>query len=143
ETESWRLRGDGTRFCAEVSLTALVGERGRLRGFSMVIRDVTERRRLEDALRHRADELSEANRLKDEFLAVLSHELRTPLNAILGWTRLLRTRPFEADQLRSALDIIERNSKLQAQLIDDLLDVSRIISGNLRLNVRPLDLRAV
>ncbi|WP_445632681.1 histidine kinase [Nostoc sp. DSM 114161] len=82
-----------------------------------------------------------ANRIKDEFLAVLSHELRTPLNPILGWSKLLRTRNFdEATKIR-ALETIERNAKLQTQLIEDLLDVSRILQGKLNLNLHAVDLK--
>jgi len=84
-----------------------------------------------------------ANRLKDEFLATLSHELRTPLNAILGWSQLLRDSPHDAAQIAQGLERIERNAWAQAQLISDLLDVSRIISGNMRLDMRPVDLVAV
>ena len=80
----------------------------------------------------------ESSRLKEEFLATISHELRTPLNAILGWSRMLRTGLSEADAVK-ALDTIERNARAQAQLIDDLLDVSRIITGKLRMDVRPSD----
>lgn len=78
-------------------------------------------------------EAREANRLKDEFLAVLSHELRTPLNAILGWTQLLQTRKFNETTIQRALETIDRNARTQAQLIEDLLDVSRIITGKLLL----------
>ena len=85
-------------------------------------------------------EAEAANRAKDEFLATLSHELRTPLTAILGWSRLLRTNAFDAEGLARALETIERNARSQSQLIDDLLDVSRIITGNLRLDVRPVEL---
>ncbi|MCT7948653.1 PAS domain S-box protein [Ancylothrix sp. C2] len=81
-------------------------------------------------------EAREANRLKDEFLAVLSHELRTPLNAILGWTQLLQTRKFNEATTQRALETIDRNARTQAQLIEDLLDVSRIITGKLRLKPR-------
>jgi len=81
-----------------------------------------------------------ANRFKDEFLATLSHELRTPLNAILGWTQLLKRKFKDNPELSSGLDIIERNSKLQAQLIADLLDMSRIISGKLRLELKQVNL---
>jgi PAS domain S-box-containing protein len=77
-----------------------------------------------------------ANRVKDEFLTVLSHELRTPLNPILGWAKLLRTRKYNEDTINQALETIERNAKLQTQLIDDLLDVSRILRGKLNLNIR-------
>jgi signal transduction histidine kinase len=84
----------------------------------------------------------EANRLKDMFLATLSHELRTPLNAILGWTRILRTRALQPENYSQALEAIERNAFSQARLVDELLDVSRITSGKLRLQLRPLDLVA-
>ena len=85
----------------------------------------------------------EANRLKDEFLATLSHELRTPLNAILGWTQLLRASPSDQTDITHGLEVIERNVKAQTRLIEDLLDMSRITSGKLRLNVRPTDLAGV
>jgi signal transduction histidine kinase/ActR/RegA family two-component response regulator len=85
-------------------------------------------------------EAQDANRAKDEFLATVSHELRTPLNAMLGWASLLRTRTLAEDKRLSALETIERNARAQSQLIEDLLDVSRIISGNLRLEPRAVDL---
>jgi signal transduction histidine kinase/DNA-binding response OmpR family regulator len=85
-------------------------------------------------------EAEAANRTKDEFLATLSHELRTPLTAILGWSHLLKTNKFDEKSTNRALETIERNARSQSQLIDDLLDVSRIITGKLRLDVRPLEL---
>jgi len=88
-------------------------------------------------------EAREANRMKDEFLTTLSHELRTPLSAILGWTRLLRSERPGAPKLREGLEVIERNVMAQAKLIDDLLDVSRIITGKLRLQLRPSALSEV
>lgn len=81
-----------------------------------------------------------ASRLKDEFLATLSHELRTPLNAILGWSRMLRTSSLNPTMINNALETIERNAKLQTQLVEDILNVSKIINGKLRLNVRPISL---
>ncbi|MBW4442706.1 MAG: PAS domain S-box protein [Plectolyngbya sp. WJT66-NPBG17] len=109
--------------------------------------DITERKAIEaereQLLRREQfarEQAEAANRVKDEFLAVLSHELRTPLNPILGWTRLLRTRSFDATATDRALDTIERNAKLQSQLIEDLLDVSRILQGKVRLEARPVDL---
>jgi signal transduction histidine kinase/DNA-binding response OmpR family regulator len=84
-----------------------------------------------------------ANRLKDEFLATVSHELRTPLNSILGWAQLMRTGTLDDEASARALGTIERNTKALAQIIDDLLDVSRIISGKLRLDVRPIELEPV
>jgi PAS domain S-box-containing protein len=84
-------------------------------------------------------EARESSRLKDEFLATVSHELRTPLTAILGWAHMLRSDRFDAASARKAFETIERNARAQAQLIDDLLDVSRIITGKLRIDVRPVD----
>ena len=84
-----------------------------------------------------------ASRAKDEFLAVLSHELRTPLNAVYGWARMLRAGEVEGAAARRALDVIMRNANAQVQLIDDMLDVSRIVTGKMRLDVRAVDLRAV
>jgi PAS domain S-box-containing protein len=111
-----------------------------------VIQDITEQKQAEaerDQVLEREKSLrakaEEASRLKDEFLATVSHELRTPLTAILGWAHLLRTGKFEDKQSLKALETIERNARSQAQLIDDLLDVSRIITGKLRLDVRAVD----
>ena len=84
-------------------------------------------------------EAQESSRLKDEFLATISHELRTPLTAILGWAHMLRTGQFDTDSARRAFETVERNARAQAQLIDDLLDVSRIVTGKLRIDVRPVD----
>ncbi|HEY0791956.1 MAG TPA: ATP-binding protein [Chthoniobacterales bacterium] len=88
-------------------------------------------------------EAARANQLKDEFLGIVSHELRTPLSAILTWTSLLRTGPADNHELQEGLQTIERNARAQAHLVDDLLDVSRIISGKVRLQVKPVDLRQV
>jgi PAS domain S-box-containing protein len=92
-----------------------------------------------DEQRRTAEELREANRLKDEFLATVSHELRTPLTAILGWAHLLRAGQLDKKSGAGAVETIERNARAQVQLIDDLLDVSRIITGKLRLDVRQVD----
>jgi signal transduction histidine kinase len=81
--------------------------------------------------------------MKDEFLATLSHELRTPLNAVLGWANILRHQNLQGDELKQGLDIIERNARVQAQIIEDLLDMSRIISGKVRLDVQSIELSAV
>ncbi|MBO3459170.1 PAS domain S-box protein [Aetokthonos hydrillicola Thurmond2011] len=111
--------------------------------------DVTARRRAEEEreellLREQAarEAAENANRIKDEFLAVLSHELRTPLSPILGWVKLLRTRQLDEEKKAIALETIERNAKLQTQLIGDLLDVSRILQGKFTLNISPVDLVA-
>ncbi|MBW4426346.1 MAG: PAS domain S-box protein [Nostoc desertorum CM1-VF14] len=112
--------------------------------------DITDRKSVEkecDRLLEREmkarKEAEIANRIKDEFLAVLSHELRTPLNSVLGWSKLLRTRNFDEKTTNHALETIERNAKLQTQLIEDLLDVSRILRGKLNLNICPVNLVTV
>lgn len=103
----------------------------------------TERARLLEQERVAREAAENANRIKDEFLAVLSHELRSPLNPILGWAKLLRMRKLNETKTEYALETIERNAKLQALLIDDLLDVSRILRGKLVLNITSLSLIAV
>ena len=116
---------------------------GEIEGIFVVASDVTDQvraRQQVDQLREQADA---ANRAKDEFLATLSHELRTPLNAIVGWTRILLDGPLDERSTRRALAVIDRNAHLQVQLVADILEVSRIISGGLRLDVRPVDLRSV
>jgi len=112
-------------------------------GLSVYFHDITERKRAEDERERLLSEAQEANRLKDEFLATLSHELRTPLTSILGWSRLLQMSSFDAEARARALGTIERNAQAQTQLIDDLLDTSRIITGKLRLDVRAVDLTSV
>jgi PAS domain S-box-containing protein len=102
--------------------------------------DLTEAKKVEVLLRKQAEELSRINQVKDEFLATISHELRTPLNAILGYATMLRSRRLDEAKTERALETIERSARAQNQLINDLLDVSRIITGKLRLDVRPLTL---
>ena len=102
--------------------------------------DITPAKQMEAALRQQTETLAEANRLKDEFLAVVSHELRTPLNSILGWSQILRSRKLNEAATARALETIERNAKLQKHLIEDLLDVSRVIQGKLSLTVSPTNL---
>ncbi|KAB8330717.1 response regulator [Scytonema tolypothrichoides VB-61278] len=150
EDERWHVRKDGSRFWGSGIVTPLVDEAGRLRGFCKIMRDFTERKRIEDERtqllesEQKARSAAEtANRMKDEFLATLSHELRSPLNAMLGWIKLLNTRKFDAQTTARAMETIERSAKSQAQLVEDLLDVSRIIQGKLRLNVRPIKLVGV
>lgn len=96
-----------------------------------------------DEIRRARAQAEAANRMKDEFLATVSHELRTPLNAILGWARMVRAGALNEETARRAIETIERNAKAQAQLIEDLLDVSRIISGKLRLDIHPIDVSPV
>jgi signal transduction histidine kinase len=109
----------------------------RLSRAERAVRDTTA---LEQSAR---DEADAANRIKDDFLGTLSHELRTPLHAIVGWVALLRTRPFEEEARTRALEIIERNARAEAALIEDLLDVSRITLGQLRLTWRPIELAPI
>jgi len=114
----------------------LFDEAGGVEAIVVVAHDVT-------ALATAKQEAEAANRLKDEFLATLSHELRTPLNAVLGYTQMLRGGVIATDRISSILETIERNAKLQEQLVSDVLDVSRIITGKLRLNIRPVNLADV
>ncbi|HEX4793588.1 MAG TPA: ATP-binding protein [Humisphaera sp.] len=116
------------------------------RGIQVLLRDVSERKRAEaEKTRLLASEriarsnAEHASRMKDEFLATLSHELRTPLNAILGWSQILQTSAREEADLERGLETIERNARAQTQLIEDLLDMSRIISGKLRLDIQRVE----
>jgi CheY-like chemotaxis protein/nitrogen-specific signal transduction histidine kinase len=127
-----------------------MGADGGITGASKIARDIGDRMRLEEArniLLAREQEArasAEAgNRAKDEFLAILSHELRTPLNAVYGWARMMQTGTLDAETSVKALDAIVRNANAQVQLIDDLLDVSRIVSGKMRLDVRAVDVKEV
>ena len=127
---------------------------GTLTGAVFILSDITERKKASALLQEQNDRLNElmislqqqteqaqqANRIKDEFLAVLSHELRSPLNPILGWAKILQTSRQDAAKTQYALETIERNAKLQAQLIEDLLDVSRILQGKLSLHTVPVSL---
>jgi signal transduction histidine kinase len=106
------------------------------------LRDITERRRVEQERNKLLEQAQVANRIKDEFLAVLSHELRTPLNPILGWVKLLRSRKLDANKTNQALETIERNASLQVQLINDLLSVSKILRGKLTLHPIAVDLQS-
>ncbi|HEV7374135.1 MAG TPA: response regulator [Pyrinomonadaceae bacterium] len=108
-------------------------------------RKLAEEERAQMLIREQAAraEAEQANRTKDEFLATLSHELRTPLTAILGWSHLLQTKTLDQENMERALETIERNARSQSQLIDDLLDVSRIITGKLRIDMRPVELVSI
>src|SRR5437773_1531138 len=118
---------------ADGNVIGAIGILRDMRAYEQVLHDLEESRR----------ELRDADQAKDRFLAVVSHELRTPLTAMLGWVRLLTTGMLDDATSARALPVIERNTKLLAQLIDDLLDVSRIVAGKLRLEVGPVDLVAV
>jgi len=135
------LRRDGSEFPVEISLSPLVTEQGTLA--ISAIRDISERKAAEaerDRLREERAAHAEANRIKDEFLATLSHELRTPLNAVLGWIDLVTRGVLADEEMQRALLTIKRNAKMQAQLVEDLLDVSRIVSGKLQIRPAALDL---
>lgn len=147
----YRIRhDDGKEVWISAKGRAQYDEHGKVTGIVGTLADVTERKNLEreresllaneSAARTAAER---ANRMKDEFLATLSHELRTPLNAILGWSNILRADHADEDELNTGLEVIERNTHVQARLIEDLLDMSRIISGKVRLDVQPADLSRV
>jgi CheY-like chemotaxis protein len=104
---------------------------------------LSQRKQLEQRLTDTAEELARANRMKDEFLSTLSHELRTPLSAILGWADLLMRGRLDPESSQRALEVIKRNALAQSSIISDVLDVSRIVSGKMRLDVRPVDLGEV
>jgi PAS domain S-box-containing protein len=154
----WRVRKDGTTFWANVTITALRDDAGRLIGYAKLTRDLTETKRTEaielanqqreemlDAERSARMAAQRATRVKDEFLATLSHELRTPLSAILGWTQLLLKgeSPRGPDEQKRAIEVIDRNARAQVQLIDDLLDLSRIMTGKLRLELHQISFASV
>ena len=106
-------------------------------------RDMTELRQMHEVLRLRAEELENANRIKDEFLATMSHELRTPLTSIMGWARLLGSNRLKDKEKERAVHVIQRNAEAQSKLIEDLLDVSRIITGKLRIEVQPVSFASI
>lgn len=133
-------RKDGTVFPTEISLSPLPAENGPI--VVAFIRDITERKKINDE-RARWMREEAASRAKDDFVATLSHELRTPLNAILGWVEMLKANPSDPALAAKALETIERSARAQAQLVDDLLDVSRIVAGKLRLDIRETELQPV
>lgn len=138
EGTGWRVRKNGSRFWGDEIATALFDQAGAFIGYSKITRDATERHEVElerERLLHAA---TEANRLRDDFLATISHELRTPLNAIIGWLQLLRCRSDVPSHLFEALSVLERNARLQARLIDDLFNASRIVAGREALTLRQI-----
>ncbi|HEX7087945.1 MAG TPA: PAS domain S-box protein [Vicinamibacterales bacterium] len=148
---------DGTERPIDDSGAPILNREGRIVGVVLVFRDVTERRRGEterqqaaaererllESERAARAEAERASRVKDEFVAMVSHELRTPLNAILGWTQLMMRSRNDPAVIERGLDVVARNTRVQAQLISDLLDISRIVSGKLRLELQLVDLRAI
>ena len=150
ESHASLLSRDGAEIPIEDSAAPIVDEHGTMLGVVMVFRDVSAARHVEQQraeLLQRTQDAQQAaecaNRAKDEFLAVVSHELRTPLTAVLGWTRLVRGGKLDAATQQRAFEIIENNARTQSKLIEDLLDVSRIISGKLLLETRRVDFRTV
>jgi PAS domain S-box-containing protein len=162
--ETIRLAKDGRQLYVSITVSPIKDSTGRTVGASKVLRDITERKMAEEALNKAMEEVEranrerqhllenerearsqaeQANRMKDEFLAMLSHELRTPLNAVLGWANILRLGNLQSEELKQGLDSIERNARVQAQIIEDLLDMSRIISGKCSLDLQRIDLPAV
>ena len=146
--ETWRVAKDGSQVEVSLTVSPLRDVTGAIVGASKIARDISGLRRVvaerEQLLASERNARTEAERLgylKDEFLATLSHELRTPLTTILGWTNLLRRRLNIGEaELRAAVETIHRNAQAQAQIIDDLLDMSRIVSGKIRLQTAALDL---
>ena len=144
EDEGWRMRKDGTRFWANVVITALYDDTDDLRGFAKVTRDMTERRRSEEALRAAREDADAANLAKSAFLSRTSHELRTPLSAILGFGQLLEldSDAFSPRHRESVNQIMKAGSHLLA-LINDLLDISSIEAGGTELLVEQIDMKAL
>src|SRR5215475_8109606 len=138
---------DGTEMSIDDSGAPIKGAEGKIIGAVLIFRDITERRLVEEersrlltSERSAREKAEAASRSKDEFVAMISHEIRSPLNSILGWAQLLRRGKFDQAETERATEIIERNARAQSQLIEDLLDVSRVITGKLTLDVRPVEL---
>lgn len=145
--ETARRRKDGSAVDVSLTTSPVKNDRGEVIGASKIARDNTERKRAEEAIRAAYEQESAAraeaelaNRLKDEFLATVSHELRSPLNSILGWSRMLNEKRLDEEKSALALEIIHKSANAQNQLIGDLLDVSRIITGKSRLEMRVIEL---
>jgi PAS domain S-box-containing protein len=145
--ETIRRAKDGREVHISLTVSPVRDASGRIIGASKVARDITERKRAEEERERLASlersarrSAEEANRLKDDFLATVSHELRNPLNSIVGWAGLLSSGKLNEQTSARAIDAIMRAAQAQDQIISDLLDVSRIISGRLRLDIRPMQL---
>jgi len=145
EIEDTFFREDGRSFPVEFCASPMYDEEGKTIGSVITFRDVTEKRAAAVAAEseRRYREAEAQNRAKDNFLATLSHELRTPMTSILGWVQFLRTGDYSQDELREALYMIETSARLQKRLIDDMLDVSRIVLGKFQVDLRPTHLSEV
>ncbi|NJL21149.1 MAG: PAS domain S-box protein [Leptolyngbyaceae cyanobacterium SM1_3_5] len=150
ENERWHVRKDQSRFWGSGLVMPLHDEAHSVQGLLKIMQDKTvereaqqEREALLEREKAAREQAEAANRIKDEFLAVLSHELRTPLNPILGWSQLLRGGKLDAAKTSQALEAIERNARLQTQLIEDLLDVSRILRGKLSFNMEAVPFASI
>lgn len=148
--DRWHVRKNNLRFWAHGFVTPIRDEAGNLRGFAKILQDLTERKSSEEEreqllLREQAAraEAEAANHAKDNFLAVISHELRTPMTAIIGWAGMLRSGMLDESKANLAIEAIERNASLQMQLIEDLLDISRIIREDISLNFSQVNLLEV
>ncbi len=149
-TDQWLKRKDGALIFATGLTSRLVDAAGHVTGFSKVVRERTawklaqdERDALLASERQAREHADEANRLKDEFLATLTHELRSRLNAIVGWVHVLRRHAEASPEVARGLAVIERNARAQTQIVNDLLDMSRIMTGKVRLNLRTVSLQKV
>jgi PAS domain S-box-containing protein len=141
--ETVRRRKDGTLIAVSLTISPIRNEHGDVVGASKIARDITDRIRADDERQRLLEIARSASRLKDEFLATLSHELRTPLSAIVGYIRLMQSGLLPADKQSHALETVGRNATSLTQIVEDVLDVSRIVSGKLRLNVQPVELSEI
>ncbi|HEY6045072.1 MAG TPA: PAS domain S-box protein, partial [Pyrinomonadaceae bacterium] len=148
--ETVRIKKDGRRFHVSLTVSPIKTADGKIIGASKIARDISDQKRSQEEIaallaseRAARQEAEIANRSKDEFLAVLSHEMRTPLTAMLGWLTILKGHRLDEETTKHAIETVERNAKAQAQLIEDLVDISRIVGGKLNLEVRPIDIMPV
>jgi two-component system CheB/CheR fusion protein len=142
--EGWRVRKDGVKFWGVGTLTTMVDDTGQLCGYVKILRDSTDKKLSEEALKQASRLAEEANKAKDNFLANVSHELRTPLGAIVLWINLLEEEGTPvAQRVRETLDAIRKCADEQGKLIEDLVDTSRIVAGKFRLDFREIPLNSV
>jgi PAS domain S-box-containing protein len=138
--DTQRITKDGRLVDVSLTISPVRNQEGVIVGASKVARDITEQKKVTRALAELGEEAHRQSRIKDEFIATLSHELRTPLQSILGWVQLLRSSQSDPEELAQGLEVIERNVRAQQRIIEDLLDMNRILSGKIRLDVQPVDL---